>query len=33
VNDVDVADLGPVRRTDDGKMVIDKSDLVDRMEF
>jgi hypothetical protein len=33
VNDVDVADLGPVRRTDDGKMVIDKSDLIGRMEF
>ena len=33
VNDVEVADLGPAGRTDDGKMVIDKSDLVDRMEF
>jgi hypothetical protein len=27
VNDVEVADLGPVRRADDGKMVIDKSVL------
>ncbi len=33
IRDVEVADLGPVPRNADGKMVIEGSDLVDRMEF
>jgi hypothetical protein len=33
VYDAEVTDLGPARRSTDGKMEIDGSDLIDRLEF
>jgi len=33
VRDVEVADLGPVARDERGVMVLEGSDIVDRMEF
>lgn len=33
VHDVDVVDLGPVERSPKGAMILDRTDLVDRMEF
>lgn len=31
--DVEIAELGPVGRTHDGKMMLERGDLTDRMEF
>jgi hypothetical protein len=33
VHDVEVADLGPVGRDVEGKMALDRADLIDRAEF
>jgi hypothetical protein len=33
IHEVDITDLGPVDRNSDGAMIIDRSDLTDRMEF
>ncbi len=33
IHDVEVTDLGPVDRSADGAMLMDQSDLSDRMEF
>jgi hypothetical protein len=31
--DVEVEDLGPVGRNQEGRMVLEAADLIDRMEF
>lgn len=33
IHDIEVEKLGPVGRTDEGKMVLDRGDLTDQMEF
>ncbi len=33
IRDVEVTELGPVGRTPEGKMMLDRGDLTDRMEF
>jgi len=33
IRDVEVVELGPVGRTSEGKMVLERGDLTDRMEF
>jgi hypothetical protein len=33
IRDVELAELGPVERTREGKMVLEHGDLTDRMEF
>ena len=33
IRDVEVAELGPVGRTREGKMMLERGDVTDRMEF
>lgn len=33
IRDVEVVELGPVGRTREGKMMLERGDLTDRMEF